>query len=157
MASGVVGSINVSEGGVPKRPVPRAAIAPSGIEGDRQRDLRHHGGPERAVSLFASEVIDALRAEGHPIAPGTTGENLTVAGLPWTEIVPGAELRVGGARLRITSYVTPCKHVAGSFADGDFMRISQQRHPGWSRVYARVVEAGEVRVGDAVELVAPAR
>ena len=52
-----------------------------GLEGDRQRDLRFHGGPLRAVSLYSLELIEALQAEGHPIAPGAMGENLTMAGV----------------------------------------------------------------------------
>jgi MOSC domain-containing protein YiiM len=153
VTAGRLSSIQVSAGGVPKAPVERATVSPDGVEGDRHHDLRSHGGPERAVSIFAAEVIAALNAEGHPISAGTTGENLTVAGLPWGEVAPGAELRIGGVRLRVTSYTSPCRKIAASFADGDFMRISQQRHPGWSRVYARVLEPGDVRVGDAVELV----
>jgi MOSC domain-containing protein YiiM len=156
MRTGRVESINVSDGGVPKRPVARAAIRAAGVEGDRQRDLRVHGGPERAVSILSLEVIEALVGEGHPIQPGSTGENLTVSGLPWAEVAPGAELVVGEARLRITGYAAPCSNIETSFADGAVERISQKRHPGFSRVYARVLAPGEVRVGDAVALV-PAR
>jgi MOSC domain-containing protein YiiM len=148
-------SINVSDGGVPKLPVAAATISAAGVEGDRQRDLRNHGGPDRAVSVFATEVIAALTAEGHPIRPGTTGENLTISGLPWSEVVPGSELTVGPVRLLVTRYVTPCRNIEASFVDGEFVRISEKLHPGFSRVYARVLEGGVVRVGDAVRLRAP--
>src|SRR5690349_4183315 len=73
-------SLNVSNGGVPKLPVPSCDVRPSGIAGDRQRDHRYHGGPQRAVSLYSLELLEALRAEGHPVAPGALGENLTLAG-----------------------------------------------------------------------------
>jgi MOSC domain-containing protein YiiM len=150
--SGRLASIQVSDGGVPKRPVPSARISPGGLEGDRQRDLRHHGGPDRAVSLYSRERIEALRGEGHPIAAGTAGENLTVAGVDWAAVAPGVELRVGPVRLLVTAYADPCSKVGDSLAGRDLARISQRRHPGWSRVYARVLEGGEVRVGDGVEL-----
>jgi MOSC domain-containing protein YiiM len=153
-AAGRVVSVNVNpKGGVPKHPVPSASVTTGGVSGDKQRDLRYHGGPDRAVSLFALERIDALRAEGNPIAPGTTGENLTVEGLDWPSLVPGVRLRVGPVvRLEVTGYANPCKHIAPSFADGDSARISQKRHPGWSRVYARVVAEGTVAEGDSVEV-----
>src|SRR3712207_3923787 len=93
--TGVVHQINVSNGGVPKLPVPEAAVTVDGVGGDRQRDLRVHGGPFRAVCLFSLEVIERLRAEGHPIAPGTVGENVTVGGLDWTLVRPGVRLRIG--------------------------------------------------------------
>jgi len=155
VSSAVVSSINVSRGGVPKLPVPRAQVGALGLSGDQQR-WRHHGGPERAVCLYALERIEALRDEGHPIAPGGAGENLTLSGVDWDLLAPGAELRVGEALLRVTSYTEPCSKIAGCFMSGDFERVSQELHPGWSRVYASVVAPGLVRVGDPVLLLAPA-
>jgi MOSC domain-containing protein YiiM len=152
MPAGRLESINVSDGGVPKLPVAQAAVTERGVSGDRQRDLRFHGGPERAVSIYAAEAIAALAAEGHPIRAGSAGENLTVSGVRWAEVVPGAELRVGPVRLVVTGYAAPCRNIAPSFVGGAFARISGKAHPGWSRVYARVLEGGVVRVGDPVEL-----
>ncbi|HTN51980.1 MAG TPA: MOSC domain-containing protein [Anaeromyxobacter sp.] len=148
--------INVSQGGVPKHPIPSARIGRGGVEGDRQRDLRYHGGPERAVSLWSLEVLEALGAEGHPIAAGAAGENLTVAGLDWAAVAPGARLAIGPVRLQVTGYADPCEKVAGCFAGGRFQRISQKLRPGWSRVYARVLSEGRVAEGDPVALEAAA-
>jgi MOSC domain-containing protein YiiM len=49
MTHGLLIAINTSDGGVPKRPRAEAFVGANGIDGDRQRDLRHHGGPHRAV------------------------------------------------------------------------------------------------------------
>jgi MOSC domain-containing protein YiiM len=148
-------SIQVSPGGVPKLPVERARVTTLGVEGDSQNNTIHHGGPDRAVCLFSAERIEALASEGHPIEAGSTGENLTVRGLDWPSIVPGTRLRVGPACvLEVTKYTTPCKTIAGSFAGGEFSRMLQTTHPGWSRVYARVLAEGEVKAGDTVEVVA---
>jgi MOSC domain-containing protein YiiM len=154
--TGRIESINTSRGGVPKEPVFEAMITKAGLDGDRQRDLRFHGGPDRAVVLFSLDVIRDLQREGHGIAPGAAGENLTVSGLDWRLVVPGVEIAVGGARLVVTKHVTPCLKIARSFARGEFVRISHREHPGWSRVAARVVEEGLVCVGDPVELIATA-
>ena len=145
-------SINVSQGGVPKHPTPEATVGTDGVEGDRQRDLRFHGGPDRAVSVFSAEHIAALQSEGHSIAPGTIGENLTVSGIDWSRVVPGACLDIGEVRLEITSYAAPCANIAGSFVGGDIARVAQKTSPGWSRVYTRVLAPGHVRVGDGVTL-----
>jgi MOSC domain-containing protein YiiM len=144
--------INVNpQGGVPKRAVPTAEITTLGVRGDKQNDRRYHGGPQRAVSLFALERIEALRREGHPIAPGSTGENLTLSGLDWDVLRIGDRLIVGDwVELELTGYAAPCRTIAGSFVDAAFARISQKTHPGWSRLYARVISAGEVCVGDLV-------
>lgn len=148
----VLRQINVSAGGVPKHAVAEARISREGLAGDWQRDRKHHGGRDRAVSLFAAEFIDAIRAEGHPIAPGTTGENLTIAGLDWRKLRPGDRLRVGDAVvLELTDYAQPCRTISGSFADRRFSRIAQRHHPGESRLYARVLTEGRVHTGDPVE------
>jgi MOSC domain-containing protein YiiM len=145
--------ISVSEGGVPKLPVPEARITVDGLAGDRQRNREVHGGVDQAVCLFSLEVIEALQAEGHAIKPGSSGENLTVAGLDWAQLTPGDRLRIGDAVvLEIVKYTAPCKYNAQWFTDGDFSRISQKKHPGWSRLYARVLAEGVVRPGDAVTL-----
>lgn len=149
--TGRLESINASRGGVPKRSMFEALITEEGLDGDRQRDLRFHGGPDRAIVLFSLDLIKALQREGHSIAAGTTGENLTVSGLDWGAIVPGTEVQVGEVRLRITKYTTPCEKVAFSFCENDYTRISQKLHPGWSRVSARVLRGGLVRIGDPVE------
>lgn len=154
--------ISVSRGGVPKLALPRAGITRDGVEGDKQNDLQHHGGPERAVCLLALEVIERLRSEGHPIAPGTTGENLTVVGLDWAKVGPGVRLEIEGAdgsgpvELEVVSYAAPCSTIRDSFADLDSRRIKQDLHPGDSRVYARVLREGVVRAGATVRMTPPA-
>jgi MOSC domain-containing protein YiiM len=155
MTAGVVHSVNTSRGGVPKMPAFEARVGTLGLEGDHQNDSRHHGGPDRAVVLYSLDLIARLQREGHPIRVGTTGENLTISGIEWGSLVPGSELSIGEIRLQITKYVTPCRNIRHSFKDGDFMRISQERHPGWSRLAARVLSAGTVRPGDSVRVGTP--
>jgi MOSC domain-containing protein YiiM len=125
-------------------------IRAGGVEGDRQRDLRFHGGPDRAVTLYSFERIRALQAEGHPIAPGSIGENLTLSGLDWSALGPGTELLVGPALLQVTKAAAPCAKIAGSFLNDEFLRVSDKVHPGWSRLCARVLREGLVSVGDPV-------
>ena len=148
-------SINVSNGGVPKLARETCAVHRNGLEGDRQRDLENHGGSERAVSVYSMELIEALRAEGHPIAPGTIGENLTLAGLPWKEMHPGVRIEVGEVVLEFASYAAPCQIIAASFSDGRVVRVSEKVNPGWSRLYARVLKEGTLRVGDRARILEP--
>lgn len=145
--------INVSEGGVPKLPIGRVMVDELGIAGDQHRDLKHHGGPERALCLFALELIEALRAEGHPIVPGAAGENLTTRGLDWSRVQRGRRLLIGTVLAEVTGWAAPCSTIAGCFADGGFKRMSQKVQPGWSRAYARVLQGGVIAVGDRVSLV----
>lgn len=154
--SGQIFQINVSLGGVPKRAVLRGMINESGVYGDRQANLDVHGGVERAVCLYSLERITALQAEGHPIFPGSVGENLVLSNLDWDLIVPGVRIALGDdVLLEITRYTSPCKTIAASFLDQDFSRISQKTYPGWSRVYARVLKPGVVEPGDEVQVLLP--
>jgi MOSC domain-containing protein YiiM len=54
--------------------------------------------------------------------------------------------------LQVTRYTSPCVNIAPVFVGRDYSRVSQKRHPGWSRVYARVLVEGAVAAGDAVQL-----
>jgi MOSC domain-containing protein YiiM len=147
---GRIEAIHISHGGVPKQSVFEALITEHGVEGDHQNDSYYHGGVNRAVVLFSLDVIRGLQREGHPITPGAVGENLTVSGLEWDTIVPGTRLTIGEVTLQITKYATPCQKVRASFLGSDFMRIFQDRHPGWSRVCAKVLKGGIVRPGDSI-------
>jgi MOSC domain-containing protein YiiM len=155
MSDVVVGRITGlqrSDDGVPKHPVEAASVHAGGMTGDRQRNLRFHGGPDRALCLYSQELIEALAAEGHPIFPGAVGEHVTIAGIPWDRVQPGAHLTLGEVEVEVTTYTAPCRTIAGAFHDGRSTRISQLKHPGWSRVYVRVLRAGSLRVGDRVTL-----
>lgn len=150
--AGSLHAVNVSDGGVPKLARVQGLVLARGLEGDRQRDLEYHGGPDRAVCLYSLELLQALRAEGHPVAAGCMGENFTVSGIEWNAMQPGARLQVGEVLLVLTDYAAPCTNLAPFFVERRFSRVSQKKHPGWSRLYARVLREGTVRVGDAVAL-----
>lgn len=150
--TGVVFSINTSPGGVPKLPVSEAMVTVNGLEGDDHSNLKIHGGPDRAVCLFSIERILALQAEGHPIGTGSTGENLTLSGIDWDQVGPDALLEVGDALLEVVSFASPCRTIREAFHEEKFSRMSQKLHPGWSRVYARVLREGLVREGDTAVL-----
>lgn len=155
MNAGEIFQLSVSNGGVPKHAVASARATRRGLVGDRQRDLRAHGGPERALCLWSLEVIGRLYREGHNLSPGAAGENITVMGLDWSQVVPGARLRVGDEVLiEITMYTIPCWKNAQWFKDGNFARMDHDEHPGDARVYARVLAEGTIAQGDRVEVVA---
>ena len=150
---GRIVQLSVSNGGVPKRAVETVLVTPLGLEGDAHRDHEHHGGPDRAVCLFPLEAIRTLAAEGHTITAGAIGENVTTEALDWGLVIPDAYLLLGErVLLQVTRYTSPCVNIAPVFVGRDYSRVSQKRHPGWSRVYARVLVEGAVAAGDAVQL-----
>lgn len=149
-----VHQINVSDGGVPKLPIESVDIGVDGPSTDRHADTKHHGGPDKAVCIYSREVITQLQKEGHPIFPGAAGENLTISGLEWDQIEIGDRLKIGDdLEVEITYPATPCSKNAEWFVDRNFRRMSHDLHPGYSRMYARVIESGTVTTGDPVQKV----
>jgi MOSC domain-containing protein YiiM len=154
--------VHISGGGAPKSAVPSAQVGARGLLRDEQATRDHHGRPFQAVSLYCSEAIDELRAQGHPVEAGALGENLTVAGIDWRCLRPGVRLAVGGAGsggdtgsgdpvvLEVSSWAPPCRNIATAFADRRFDRVDHDKNPGYSRAYAWPLTHGTVKTGDTV-------
>lgn len=145
--TGHVVQLNRSSGGVPKVAVPAVDVSWRGVAGDVQRARQHHGRPWQALCIWSLEVIEALNAQGHHLVPGATGENVTVAGLPWAEVRAGVRLALGSVLCEVSSYTEPCSKNARWFAGGDFRVMHASRGPV-SRVYATVLEPGRIETGD---------
>ncbi|QKV93192.1 MOSC domain-containing protein [Streptomyces sp. NA02950] len=148
--------------GIDKRPVdgPVRVTAPgpkgsggSGLAGDAVCDTRYHGGDDQAVYVYAREDLDVwereLRRELHN---GSFGENLTTSGIDITGTLVGERWRIGrDLLLEVTSPRIPCRTFAGRLGErGWLKRFTQAAVPG---AYLRVLEPGEVRSGDRVEIV----
>ena len=148
---GSVAQIHQGNGGVPKFPVASAIVGYRGIKGDTQRSRVHHGRVWQALCLYSGEAISRLRSEGHSIAAGSAGENLTITGIDWAVLRPNTRMLIGDHLLvELTMPALPCKKNAQWFADGNFMRMHHVEHPQETRWYARVLHDGEVRANDAV-------
>ena len=138
---GALLGIFISNGGVPKTRVNSIQIEIEGLVGDNQADKKHHGGVMRAVCVLENEVLTKLQLEGHPIMPGTTGENLLVEGF---NLDIGTVFTVGDAELEVVSAATPCKTITASFIDGNFNRLSHKKYPKDTRWYCRVLQPGSI-------------
>ncbi|GAA2414645.1 MOSC domain-containing protein [Streptomyces viridochromogenes] len=148
--------------GIDKRPVegPVRVTAPgpkgvggSGLAGDAVCSRQHHGGDDQAVYAVAREDLDAWERElGRPLRNGVFGENLTTSGLDVSGALIGERWRVGpGLLLEVTSGRIPCRTFQGHLGERQWVRrFTAQAAPG---AYLRVIEPGEIRAGDAIEVV----
>jgi len=132
--------------------VDRVRVTVNGMDGDRQRNLKHHGGPDRALCLYSADLIARLREEGHPVFAGSIGENVTIAGLDWGLLVPGVALAIGPIEVELTAFAMPCRNIRASFTWRRSGRVSPRTHPGEARVYARVRTEGMLALGDPVSI-----
>jgi MOSC domain-containing protein YiiM len=140
--------LNISTGGMPKLPVLFAYVGKSGVEGDKQRNLKYHGGPDRAVCLYSEELYAWLRNEhGVDLKAGSVGENFTTRGVDLDALEKGDLLRVGECLIQLTDIRIPCSSLKKWDPN---LKETIKGHSGW---VARVIEEGMVRPGDAIEVV----
>lgn len=130
-------------------------ITQLGIAGDAQGDLKHHGGPEKALHQYPREHCAAWAAEigAHPLLdrPGGFGENLSTTGWTEAEICIGDIVRFGAALLQVSQGRQPCFKLNLRFGRADMARAVQRTgRTGW---YWRVLEEGEAREGDALVII----
>jgi MOSC domain-containing protein YiiM len=109
---GRIVQVSISPGGVPKRAVAESFIAPLGLEGDSHAHPQIHGGPAKAVLVICAEVLEELKAAGHPVFDGALGENLTVSGVDRRIFRSGQQWRAGEAIIEFTTLRAPCDAIA---------------------------------------------
>ena len=144
-------------------------IAGHGVEGDAHAGtkMRHRSrvkGAEtppnlRQVHLIQRELFDELAVEGHEVAPGELGENVTTSGLDLLALPRGTRIRLGdAAEVELTGLRNPCVQI-DRFQPGLMRRLIRRDAAGTHRragVMAVVVEGGVVRAGDPITVVLPA-
>ncbi|RBM09038.1 MOSC domain-containing protein [Streptomyces sp. PT12] len=147
--------------GIDKRPAdgPVAVAAPgpkgvggSGLAGDAVCDLRHHGGYDQAVYVYAREDLDHWgRALGRELPGGVFGENLTTSGIDVNDTRIGERWRIGpDLVIEASSCRVPCRTFADWLGErGWVKRFTQEARPGG---YFRVLQPGTIRAGDQVEV-----
>src|SRR5215471_20509425 len=108
MPGGFIQQINISKGGIPKRPISEGLVTELGIEGDEHAHPQYHGGPRKAILLISSEGIGELKAAGFPLYPGALGENVTTQGLDRRAWRSGQRYKVGAATIELTKLREPC-------------------------------------------------
>ncbi len=138
--------------GFRKRPVAGpVAVGPLGPEGNGVADTKHHGGPDKAICCYPSEHYPYWeRLVGHPLPPAAFGENLTTEGLTEENAHIGDRFRIGTAVVQVTQPRQPCSTLA--FVWNRPGLVKEVVESGRTGFYLRVLEAGVVAPGDAIEL-----
>jgi MOSC domain-containing protein YiiM len=95
-------------------------------------------------------LLSELSNEGHPIFPGSVGENVLVQGIDWSSVQIGTQFHFKNVVLETTSDAPPCRTIKESFTNGDFSRISLKKYPSSVRWYAKVIRDGEIFTAESV-------
>ncbi len=152
--------INVSRGGVPKRPIPEGDVTTLGITGDDHAHPQVHGGPRQALLIITSEGTDELIAQGFPLFAGALGENLTTRGLNRRALRIGQRYRTPNVIFELTRLREPCHQlliygsgIQKAVYDAQ-VQAGDPSSPRWGLggFYASVIQPGTIRPGDPIAL-----
>ncbi len=133
-----------------------------GVRGDTIANLMVHGGPTKAVYIYPAEHYPwwAEKLGRDSLPWGTLGENITIENIGGTAGDPvnektvhiGDRFRCGSALLEVTKPRLPCFKLGLKLGTNQALRWMIERRC-WG-FYVAVIEPGEVRAGDTIELVA---
>jgi MOSC domain-containing protein YiiM len=139
--------------GIFKEPVEgRRRVEHLNLEGDRQADLRVHGGRDKA--LYVYDRANARHWEGRlgrAMPPGQFGENLTVEGMAETQISIGDRFSIGSAVVEVSEPRAPCFKLGIKMGDPTLLKPFLES--GRTGFYLRVIQEGEIGAGDGITLI----
>jgi MOSC domain-containing protein YiiM len=130
----------------------RVAARGVNLAGDEQADLSVHGGEYKAIYAYGRSDLDWWSRElGANLGVSAFGENLTVSGMDVSGALVGERWKIGTTMLEVTQPRFPCYKLAIKMDDAHFVRrFAAANRPG---AYLRIVEEGEMGVGDAIDVV----
>ncbi len=138
---------------IDKRPLDGPVfVGTLGLAGDEQAERRFHGGPLKAVYVYALEDLAWWSEQlGRSLPPGFIGENVTTAEIDVNGLRAGDELHIGAVILRATEPRVPCAKLTARIGVVGFeRRFGQAARTG---VYCAVAAEGSIAVGDAIAIV----
>lgn len=144
--------------GIFKEPVTgQVRVHSLGLDGDMQADLTVHGGPSKAVYAYPSEHYEYWREklQNTLLSWGYFGENLTTQNLLENSVRVGDHFRIGSAEAVVTQPRFPCYKLGIRF--GDMNMVKRFQTSGRSGFYMAIAKEGEVREGDAIEVISQNR
>ncbi len=129
----------------------RITVNDFNLAGDRQADLRVHGGYSKAVYVYPSEHYEFWRGEfpEMDLPFGMFGENLTTEGVLETDVNVGDRLKIGTANFIVTEPRQPCYKLGIRFGRGDI--IKRFAKSGRSGFYLAIEQTGELGANDEIE------
>lgn len=140
------------ETGIFKKPVAYPLrVMTTGLDGDGQADLKHHGGVDKAVYVYTVENYRFWEEElGRELPFGQFGENFAVSGMLDEQVHIGDIFRIGQIEAQVTQPRVPCFKLGIKMQDPAF--VARFLHSGRVGFYLRILREGVVRAGEHIEL-----
>jgi MOSC domain-containing protein YiiM len=128
-------------------------VTSAGVEGDQQADLKNHGGPDNVILAYDAGHYPVWRDRLTlpDLAPGSFGENFTVAGFSDDTVCIGDVWHVGPELiLQVTQPRQPCFKLARRLGRPDIVKMIVEN--SWGGWYLRVLHEGTAEAGMAIRL-----
>lgn len=122
------------------------------LAGDLQADQKNHGGPDQALCVYPGTHYSYWSQQlGHPMLPGSFGENLTLAGdATEHDVCLGDIFRLGEAVVQVSQPRSPCYKLGLRWQTPLLPKwLQDSGRTGW---YMRVVQPGHVAPTDILKL-----
>lgn len=137
-----------------KEPMDRAVwLGKTQLDGDGQADLRHHGGPEKAVLAYGAEHYREWQRQlmCPELGYGAFGENFTIVGQAESSVCIGDTYEIGDALIQVSQPRQPCWKLSRRWRIKDLaLQVQQTGRTGW---YFRVLREGFVAPNQPIILV----
>ena len=145
---------NNIESAIIKHPRELITIKKNLIVDDDITNKKYHGGPMRVIHHYSQKNYQHLKEKFPEIAdrfiPGSFGENIITEELTENELNIGDIYQLGSAKVQLTVPRRPCSKINLSYNDNRILKeVIEKGKTGW---FYKVLEEGEVRPGDYLEL-----
>ena len=117
----------------------------NGLEGDRYKG----DSGKRAVTLIQEEHLTVIKTLLNlpSIHPSTLRRNIVIKGINLLAL-KDKKFKIGNVILEMTGYCHPCSRMEEALGDGGYNAMR-----GHGGITAKVVEEGDIRVGDELEMI----
>lgn len=129
------------------KPVDQAmATKKTGLDGDH---FKGSLSGKRQVTLIQKEHLDAVATilGKNEIDPGLTRRNIVVSGINLLSL-KSQKFKIGDATFETSGICAPCNRMEENLGPGGYNAMR-----GHGGITARVIETGEIKIGDTVELI----
>ena len=138
-----------------KKPInQKVNVKKAGIEGDRQADLKSHGGINKAVYAYSYKHYKywgKLLEKDFSDDYGLIGENLTIEDFDEKKFYIGDEFQISNVVLKITQPRIPCYKLGIKMNKKDFVNFFINH--GHLGMYMKVIKSGFIEKGDNLKLI----
>lgn len=141
--------------GIKKQPVSKAFLTKVGFLGDKQADLLHHGGENKALFMFSQQTYEEINKQCKTSfeidGVAHFGENIILSNISENDICIGDIYSIGESKIQITQPRQACWKLSANTNKKEMTKfIFESGLTGW---YAKVLKEGSISKNDEMKFI----